>query len=136
MRDPACSVWVVEHNVVEGIQKVSGEKKSNPFRHQRALGQGEVEIPVRETAQNAAPRSTVCADLNRAEVRQDRLGVCKNIKAGTASSGIPVNTYAPRAWHARVDAVTKIGVIDRNCPGYKKSESVATTPCLIAFGNR
>ena len=85
---------VVEHNVVEGVQEVGREKKGNTFRHPCALGHGEVEIPVRESAQNAASRSTICAELNRAEVRQHRLGICKNIKAGTASCGIPVNTYA------------------------------------------
>src|SRR6267378_5826346 len=126
---------VVEHHMVEGVQEVRREKYGNPFRHRRALGQGQVEIRIRKPAQDAAPRSTVFADLNRAEVRQDRLGVCKDIKTGTASSGIPVSTYAPRAWHARVDAVTKVGLIDRNCPRYNKSESVATTPCLIAFGD-
>ena len=48
--------------------KKSAEKNGNPIRQQCALGQGEVEIPVRETAQNAAGRSRVFADLNRAEV--------------------------------------------------------------------
>ena len=59
MRDPACSVWVVEHNVVEGIQKVSGEKKSNPFRHQGALGQGEVESKGNR-AERRAPIDRLC----------------------------------------------------------------------------
>ena len=35
-----------------------------------------------------------------------------------------------------MDAVTKIGLVDRYCPGCNKSERVATTPCLIAFGHR
>jgi metal-dependent hydrolase (beta-lactamase superfamily II) len=35
-----------------------------------------------------------------------------------------------------VDAVAKVGLIDRYCPSYNKSERVATTPCLIAFGDR
>src|SRR5258706_9514649 len=127
---------VVEHHVVEGVQEVGREKNGNPFRHQCAFGQGEIEIRVREAAQNAAPGSTVSADLNGAEVRQDCLGVCKNIKPGAARCGIPVNADAPRACHARVDAVTEIGFIDRYCSRYNKSKSVATTPCLIAFGDR
>ena len=54
--------WVVEHNVVEGVQEVGREKNSKPISHQCALGQGEVEIPVRETAQNAAGRSRIFAN--------------------------------------------------------------------------
>jgi len=122
--------------VVEGVQQVGREKKGEPIRHRRALGQGEVKIPIGETAQNAARRPSVFADLNRAEVRQGRLGVRKNIKAGTTSGRISASTYSPRAWHARVDAVPEMGLVDRYCPGWNKSERVATAPCLIAFGDR
>ena len=45
---------VVEHHVVEGVQEVGREKNGNPFRHQCALGHGEVEIRIREPAQDAA----------------------------------------------------------------------------------
>jgi hypothetical protein len=61
--------WVVEHKVVEGVQEVGREKKSDSFSYWCALGQREVEIPVRQAAQNTAHRSTVFADLNRAEIR-------------------------------------------------------------------
>jgi hypothetical protein len=55
--------------VVEGVQEVGREKKSDSFSYWCALGQREVEIPVRQAAQNTAHRSTVFADLNRAEIR-------------------------------------------------------------------
>src|SRR5258708_33804267 len=72
---------VVEHHMVEGVQEVRREKYSNPFRHRRALVQGQVEILVRKPAQDAARRSTRVTDWNRADVSQTRLATCKDIKA-------------------------------------------------------
>jgi hypothetical protein len=46
---------IVEHNVIESVQEVGRKDKGRSFCHHGALGQGEIEIPVREATQNATP---------------------------------------------------------------------------------
>src|SRR5690349_24632238 len=73
--------------MVEHVEEFCGEGHAAALRDQGLLGDTQVQVPGSETANSAAARTVVYAELNRSKLVAHSLWVSKDVQPSSSSAG-------------------------------------------------